>query len=89
MKHQKQKTTLIIINEKAKPGYSLDNQLLHDYAAFILIDRDLERINDLALTLERHNKQVYVLREVDELPMVFERTDAGLSAEAVTVHVVT
>lgn len=87
MKNQKQKTTLIIVNEKAKPSYCIDNKLLHDYAAFILIDPDLERVNELALILERHNKLVYILREIDELPTVLERTNTRLFAEAITVHV--
>ena len=88
MKHQKQRATLIIVNEDAKPSYSIDNDLLQDYSAFILIDPDLERVNELALILERHNKQVYVLREIAELPMVLERPDCRLVAEGITVHVV-
>ena len=88
MRNQQQKTTLIIVNEEAKPSYRIANNLLHYYAAFILIDPDLERVNELALILERHNKQVYILREIDELPRVFERADARLVAGYITVHIV-
>lgn len=87
MKNQQQTITFVIVNKKSEPA-SIEDKIIQECSRFILIDDNLEQVNELALYLEEHGKDVYIIRHIDELEKVFEKEGFNYSEETIKVYVV-
>ena len=79
---------LILVNQSDdKPEKLLKNIKLWHYSRFILVDNDLERINQLAILIENKGKEVFILKDIEELEKLAENKGMGFSLERLTVQV--
>ncbi|MCC2598299.1 hypothetical protein [Sphingobacterium sp. FBM7-1] len=88
MENQSNSPILILVNQSDdKPEKLLKNIKFWYYSKFILIDNDLERINQLAILIENKGRDVFILKDIEELEKLAGNKEMGISLERLTIHI--